>query len=211
MIPVAQLERGREKEGMRPSRNRQLSGRYWVTWINRYAPTSAEVKDLDMMFGKKVKEFKTVLEDAGAKVDVKHTYRSEQAAYLWHWAWRISRRKVSPKAVPRYTKSPPVPDIEWDHGNLADSIKGAEEMVKGFGLSATSKLPPSENSLHVPGLAIDMVITWTGTIRIKKKGGPEVPVIYGPVNANKVLHEIGASYGVHKLLGDPEHWSDDGR
>jgi len=208
-----------EEKGMRPSRNRQLSGRYWVDWIDTHAPTSEEVKDLDMMFRKKAEEFIAALEDKKIKVEVTHTKRTKQAAYLWHWAWKISQRRVLPKAAPRYTDSPPVPDIEWDHGNLADSIKGAEEMVTGFGLSVPNKgdnrssVPPSENSLHVSGEAIDMKITWTGTKKIRMKDGSEVDVTYGPVRANKALHDVGASYGVHKFVNgrDDTHWSVDGR
>lgn len=193
---------------MKPSKK---SGGHWVTWIDRYAPNSKEVKDLEMSFRNKVTEFKHALEDAGAKVHVSHTYRSDQAAYLWHWAWKIAKRKSTPKdAAPYSLPGRPVPDIEWDHGNLLASINGAEEMVRGFNLTKNSKFAPSLNTRHRFKLAIDMDIKWTGTIWVKKKGGPEVPVIYGPVNANKVLHEIGASYGVKKLLSDDPHWSDNG-
>ncbi len=196
---------------MMSPRNRRLSGAHWVEWIKRNAPTSADIKDLDPTFRNKVTAFKTVLEDAGAKVYISHTYRSDQAAYLWHWAWKIACRKSAPKdATPYSLPGRPVPDIEWDHGNLLASINGAEAMVRGFKLTKTSKFAPSLNTRHRRSLAIDMDIKWTGTIWVKKKGGPEVPVIYGPVNANKVLHEIGASYGVKKLLSDDPHWSDNG-
>jgi hypothetical protein len=132
-----------------------LSGAYWVTWIDRNAPTSEDIKDLEMSFRDKVKEFIQALQAAGATVKVTHTYRSDQAAYLWHLAWKISQRKVAPKdAKPYALNGRPVPDIEWDHGKLAASIKGAEDMVKGFGLSTPttpgnpSYLPPSLNTLH---------------------------------------------------------------
>lgn len=94
---------------------------------------------------------------------------------------------------------------------LAGEHQPRREYGEGFKLTKTSKFAPSLNTRHRGGLAIDMDIKWTGTIWVKKKGGPKVPVIYGPVNANKVLHEIGASYGVKKLLSDDPHWSDDGR
>jgi hypothetical protein len=55
-----------------------------------------------------------------------------------------------------------------------------------------------------------MTIKWTGTIHVKKKDGTLVPVTFGPVNANTKLHEVGASYGVKKLLNDAPHWSDNG-
>jgi hypothetical protein len=209
---MAATHTSKKEEGMPPTTNRIPSGRYWVTWINRYAPNSMNVDDLDMMFRDKAKEFIAALKAAHAKVEVRHTRRTEQAAYLWHWAWKIAKRRCAPKDAKPYSKSPPIPNIQWDHGNLAKSIKGAQEMVSGFGLSVPreSTLPPSENSRHVPGRAIDMEITWTGTISVKKKDGSLVNVKYGPVNANKDLHAVGASYGVYKLLNDNVHWSDNG-
>lgn len=98
---------------MRPSRNRQLSGRYWVTWIRRYAPNSDREDDLEMPFRNNAKAFIKALRDAGAHVKVDHTKRSRQTAY----------RKARPKDAKPYSGPLPVPDIEWDHGNLADSRK----------------------------------------------------------------------------------------
>jgi len=185
-----------------------LSGAYWVSWVRTYAPTSAEIKDLDGSFRPGVIEFKQALETGGATVTVSHTYRSDQAAYLWHWAWKIANRKIQPKdAKPYALPGRPVPEIEWDHGNLNASVKAAEDMVKGFDLTKNSKLAPSLNTQHRKRLAIDMDIKWTGTIRVRKKDGTLVSLTYGPVNSNTKLYEVGASYGVKKLLDDGPHWS----
>jgi hypothetical protein len=100
------------------------SGQYWVTWVDRYAPTSSNVDDLELQFRAKAKEFIQALQNARANVKVKHTKRTQQAAYLWHWAWKIAQRRCAPKDAKPYSKSPPVPNIQWDHGNLAKSIKG---------------------------------------------------------------------------------------
>jgi hypothetical protein len=195
---------------VQPSKIRRvLSGAYWVSWVNTYTPTSKEIKALNGSFQTGVIEFKRALETGGATVTVSHTYRSDQAAYLWHWAWKIAKRKCAPKdATPYALPGRPVPEIQWDHGNLNASVRGAEDMVKGFGLSTTSKHAPSLNTRHRKRLAIDMTIRWTGTIRVKKKDGTFVPLNFGPVNANTKLHEVGASYGVKKLLDDDPHWSD---
>lgn len=194
--------------GKRPIR----SGAYWVEWIRRNAPTSQDVKDLEMRFRDKVIEFKKALEAGGATVIVSHTYRSDQAAYLWHWAWKIAKRKSQPKdAKPYPFTSHPVPEIEWDHGNLNASVKAAEDMLKGFKLTKSSRFAPSLETQHRYGLAIDMDIIWSGTIQVKKKDGTLVPLTYGPVNANTKLHEVGASYGVKKLLDDAPHWSESGK
>src|SRR5262245_26711720 len=102
--------------------------------------------DLDMMFRDKAKEFIEALKAAHANVDVRHTRRTEQAAYLWHWAWKIAKRRCAPKDAKPYSKSPPIPNIQWDHGKLVQSIKGAQEMVDGFHLVHE----PPLNSRHIP-------------------------------------------------------------
>jgi hypothetical protein len=211
---MAATQTSKEVEGMPPTTNRIPSGQYWVTWVNRYAPTSDRVDDLDFRFRPKVMEFIEALRTAKANVEVKHTRRTPQAAYLWHWAWKIAERRCAPKDAGPYSKSSPVPNIQWDHGNLAKSIKGALEMVNGFKLSVPKKStrPPAEDSRHVPGLAIDMNITWTGTIKVQKKDGSFVNVKSGGfIDNNKELIEVGKSYGVIKLSRDDVHWSDDGR
>ena len=191
-----------------PKNRRILSGAYWVSWVRTYAPTSKEIKALEGSFQTAVTEFKRALETAGATVTVSHTYRSDQAAYLWHWAWQIANRKIQPKdAKPYALPGRPIPEIEWDHGNLIASVRAAEDMVKGFDLTKNSKLAPSLNTQHRQRLAIDMDIKWTGTIHVRKKDGTLVPLTYGPVNSNTKLHEVGASYGVKKLLNDGPHWS----
>ena len=205
---------------MPPGKRRILSGAYWVTWVRTNAPVSDKIERLDGSFGNKVREFKEALESAepkgSVKVKVTHTYRSPQAAYLWHWAWKISERRCAPKDALPYKDSAPIPDIQWDHGNLAASIKGATDMVNGFGLSTPrsrypSHVPPSLDTLHKKGLAVDMTIEFSKEIQVKKKDGTVVPIKPGPVNANSKLHDVGASYGVKKHKTDGPHWSTDGR
>ena len=146
---------------MPPGKRRTLSGAYWVSWVKTYAPTSAEIKDLKGSFQTGVTEFKRALENAtpkGAVVVVSHTYRSDQAAYLWHWAWKIANRKSAPKdATPYALPGRPVPEIEWDHGNLNASIKAAEDMLKGFELTKNSPFAPSLTTRHRDRLAIDLI------------------------------------------------------
>jgi hypothetical protein len=104
-------------------------------------------------------------------------------------------------------------EIEWDHGDEEKSKKGAKEMIDGFGLAVPpqSTNPPATDSNHIAGKAIDMVITWKDTIKIKKKDGTEDSVVFmDDVNKNTKLHAVGASYGVNKLTTDTPHWSSDG-
>ena len=87
-------------------------------------------------------------------------------------------------------------------------------MVSGnpdYGMAAQAEL----DSRHIKGLAIDMTITWTGTMKIKDATGKEVDVDWNTdVDKNTKLHEVGKSYGVIKLVStkkpDKPHWSSDG-
>lgn len=186
------------------------SGKSWVKWANTNAKNSKKVDDLKGSFKTNVKAFIKALEDAGATVDVESTLRSKKRAYLFHWAWKIGLKKAKAKDATAMSGV----DIEWDHGDDKQSIAGAKEMITGFGLATPpkSKVAPSLTSNHISGNAIDMDITWTGKIKIKKKDGTEVEVAYNSnPNANKDLHAVGESYGVKKHKTDAPHWSHNGK
>lgn len=186
------------------------SGKFWVTWADQNAKNSNSVEDLEATFKPKVKDFIKALEDAGAKVKVTVTKRSDKRAYLFHWSWKIALGKAKPSDA----GTKPGVDIDWDHGDAAKSIAGAKEMVAGFGLAVPprSTNAPSLTSHHIAGKAIDMDITWTGKISVKNKQGKAVDVTFmANPNANAALHSVGESYGVKKLKTDAPHWSHDGR
>lgn len=185
------------------------SGKYWVTWANTHAKNSNKIGDLAEPFKTNAKNFIKALKDAGATVTITTTKRSKKRAYLFHWSWKISQGKCKASDATSLTGV----TIQWDHGNEAASKKGALEMVQGFGLAVPpqSRVAPALNSNHIPGKAIDMHIVWTGTIKVKKKGGTEVSVPFNSdVNANTTLHAVGDSYGVKKLKSDKPHWSFNG-
>lgn len=185
------------------------SGVFWVTWANQNAVNSSNVEDLEPAFRANVKAFIKALEAAGAKVTVTATKRSARRAYLFHWSWLIALKKIKPSAAATLAGV----DILWNHGNDAQSVAGALEIVKGFHLAVPpdSVNPPSLTSRHIEGKAIDMTITWAGTIKIKNKNGTLAPVAFkADGNANKALHAVGATYGVIKLTTDEPHWSTDG-
>ena len=185
------------------------SGQLWVSWANVHAANSNSIEDLSEPFRANAKAFIKALEAAGAKVGITTTRRHTNRAYLFHWSWLISQGKSKASAA---TARAGV-DIQWDHGNDVASKAGAQEMVNGFGLAVPPKSdkPPSLTSNHIEGRAIDMAITWTGTLKVAKKDGTLVEVPGGlTANANTKLHGVGASYGVKKLLKDEPHWSDDG-
>lgn len=186
------------------------SGKYWVTWANTHATKSDKVDDLTEPFKSNVKALIKALEDAGATIEIDTTKRSKKRAYLFHWAWKIYLKKCKPSDATAMTGV----DIQWDHGNDTKSISGAKEMVTKFGLAVPPKstVPPSLNSNHIGGKAIDMSITWSGTIQVKKKNGTDVSVTFmSDVNKNTKLHQVGESYGVKKHKKDEPHWSHNGR
>lgn len=186
------------------------SGKYWVTWANTHAKNSSNLDDLVEPFKANAKAFIKALETAGAKVEVKSTKRDAKRAYLFHWAWKIALGKCKPSEATAMAGV----DIQWDHGDLAKSKAGAQEMVDGFGLAVPPKstVAPSLTSNHIAGKAVDMDITWTGELKVKKKDGTEVSVPYlANPNANTKLHLVGESYAVKKHTSDAPHWSHDGK
>jgi hypothetical protein len=181
-----------------------LSGATWWHANQTQFPNSAAIDDLVQPFRDDVADFLDALKAAGAKVKVSATRRNRTRAQLMHYSWRIAHGSIAPKDVPAI----PGCAIKWDHGDLARSKQGAQEMVDLFGIA----FQPSLTSRHIEGRAIDMTIDWAGTLQIRDKAG-RTRAVGAPRsgNTNTDLHAIGASYGVRKLVSDPPHWSDDGR
>ena len=197
-----------------------LSGSKWVTWANSNATNSNKMSDLSASFKPKAEAFIKALKDAGASVTVRSTLRSRKRAYLFHWSWRVSLGKDAKGNVAASQETEADKDVEagvdikWDHGDETKSKAGAQQMVDGFALAVPpkSKIAPSKTSKHITGTAIDMDITWSGKLKVKKKDGTEVEIDFmEDVNKNTKLHEVGESYGVKKLATDAPHWSDTGR
>jgi hypothetical protein len=147
---------------------------------------------------------------AGVHVTISATLRPPERAYLMHYAFRIAREHLDPAQVPARTGV----NIEWVHRNaqgqpdLAASQTAAEAMVRGYSIVYR----PALASRHTQGLAIDMNISWSGTLVIRDRNGQEVTITSTPRTGagNADLHRVGVTYGVHKLASDPPHWSSDG-
>jgi hypothetical protein len=187
------------------SKPNQLSGAAWWHANQAKYPNSTKVDDLEQAFRDKVKAFLGALKDAGIRPTIESTLRSKERAYLMHYCWEIAHGTIEPAKVPAY----PGIKIVWDHGDAAKSKKATQEMVDLFEMDYMASL----TSNHIKGLAIDMKFSWTGTLKIKKKDGTVVEINTTPRNGadNKLMHEVGASYGVIKLVGDAPHWSVDGK
>jgi hypothetical protein len=177
----------------------ELSGPQWVARF----PGSRSIFDTKDPFVGKLTRFHQALRDAGADISISATFRPPERAYLMHFSFRIAREGLDPRTVP------PMPgvDIQWFHGNTAASRNAAAQMVAGFGIA----FKPVLVSRHTQGLAIDMTITWAGTLSIKDASG-NIRKIGAPRNGrdNAALHQVGSTYGVIKLVSDPPHWSNDG-
>ncbi|THJ32175.1 hypothetical protein E8K88_13080 [Lampropedia aestuarii] len=186
------------------------SGAYWVRWAKDNIPDSSQIIDLRLGFRESVQAFIDALEAANATVLIESTRRSVKRAYLFHWSWRIATEDVRASEAIEMDGV----DIQWDHGNDAESKNGALEMVRGFRLALPprSTVAPSMTSNHIRGEAIDMKICWLGDMSVQDADGNMRTVPFKTnVNTNKELHKVGASYGVMKHLNDAPHWSLNGR
>jgi hypothetical protein len=182
-----------------------LSGTSWVTQF----PTSTSTGDLVEPFRDHVNSFLASLHQAGASVTITATYRPPQRAYLMHYAYEIAKKGLDPRNVPSRGDVP----ICWVHTNadgsinLAQSRQAAAQMVKAYGIVHE----PSLTSNHTKGLAIDMNISWLGTLHITNANGKVVSISTLPRSGmNTQLWSVGATYQVFKLASDPPHWSYNG-
>jgi hypothetical protein len=177
-------------------------------WVSKF-PNSRSVDALVEPFRTIVTNFLTALRDSGATVTIADTLRPPERAYLMHFAFAIARQGKDPATVP----SKAGVDIQWVHpasrgvSSATASKKAAEKMVQAYGIV----FKPALNSRHTEGNAIDMSIGWIGDLVIAKADGTSITVTSAPrTGDNSSLQQVGASYGVIKLVSDPPHWSTDG-
>ncbi|NJM51698.1 MAG: hypothetical protein HC843_13205 [Sphingomonadales bacterium] len=186
------------------NRTDNLSGADWWHANQNNYKNSDEIADLIPEFRDKVQKFVNAMRSGGADVRISSTRRNPIRAYLMHYSFRVAKGEIAASAVPAQAGC----SIIWDHGNAADSRRGAQEMKDLFNIAYR----PSLTSRHIAGKAIDMTIYWSGTISVQDAAGRSYNL--GEPRSgfiNDRLHKIGASYGVIKLLSDPPHWSTDGR
>jgi hypothetical protein len=193
---------GRTWRALNRQAGTELSGAAWWHAHQAEFPNSAAVADLDPGFGTKVSRFLAALRTAGATVTVSATRRNKIRAYLMHHSWRVAHAELRAADVP----AEPGCNIGWDHGDETRSRRAAQEMVDLFGIV----FKPSLTSRHILGLAVDMSISWTGTLALKDMQGKTVNLASPRDGSHTGLHTVGAAYGVVKLLSDPPHWSDNG-
>ena len=178
----------------------RLSGAQWV----RFFPASSSIDDLASPFRQRVLAFQKALKDAGATITVTNTYRPPQRAYMMHYSVALNNRDLAPWDVPPMIGI----DIDWVHYTDAASYQAARDMVSAFDIGGN---PAALQSRHTQALAIDWIISWKASMRIRDGNGNTV-TIGSPTdgNENSDLWDVGATYGVYKLEYDPPHWSVDG-
>ena len=200
----------RRRQDQHPKRGRQrraiLSG---ADWVNQF-PTSRDPNDLVSPFRENCKLFIDAMLNAGVLLEINATFRPRERAYLMHYAYRIANDDLNPTQVPKFDGV----DIQWVHRKPNGSVdrvaskEAAEAMVEAYGIA----FRPALNSNHSLGLAIDMTISWTGTLLIKDAAGDEVKISSEPkTGRNSALIKVGKSFDVIKLVSDPPHWSSDGQ
>lgn len=191
---------------------KQLSGALWVSKF----PTSTRLDEMNSAFAISVASFLSALNAAGASVAISATLRPANRAFLMHWAWKIVNADADPLTIPEREGV----DIQWGHLNekgdycREKSVAAATAMVNGYGMG-NLRVAPALTSRHIEGKAIDMTISWTGTLSIKDAMGRTVDISTHPkTGMNEDLHAVGATYRVIKFKGgdkDKPHWSTDGR
>lgn len=104
-------------------------------------------------------------------------------------------------------------DIEWVHPTEQASLEAAQAMVTAYGMNNLN-VAPALSSNHTRGTAIDMNISWSGTLTIAGSNGQNVAINTLPrTGMNAQLQAVGLGYGVRKFVGgntDIPHWSIDG-
>lgn len=172
-------------------------------------PASNSLDDLVPDFRDNTRQFVQALVNAGAHVFVAITRRPPERAYLQHWSVMVAQSTVKPEDVP------PMPGVNiiWAHtdadGNInqAESVAAAQQLTKAFAI----QFPAALVSRHTQARAVDMTISWSDRLSIKRKDGSSAVIDDGPRNgSNPDLVQVGKTYGVIKLVSDPPHWSDDG-
>lgn len=187
----------------------KLSGKTWWNANQAKYPNSTKVEDLSSTFKPKAEKFIAALKAAGASTRFTATLRSRARADLMYYCWQVGKMGMDAATVPAIDGV----DIIWDHGDAEKSKKGALEMHDAFEIAGVVAKPGNSN--HLTGNAMDMYISWTGTLKIKNASDEEVTIEGAPTDeTNEKIQEVGATYGCKngaKTLDEPWHWSPTGK
>ena len=111
-----------------------------------------------------------------------------------HYSWRIHKQTLNPQNVPALAGI----NIERVHRgadrsiDLAASRAAATAIVKAYDIA----FQPSLTTLHALGKAIDMTISWSGSLSIAEKSGTVRKIASTPRSGmNLDLRKVSATYG----------------
>lgn len=168
-----------------------------AAWVAKF-PDKKNLADLISPFRENAIKFIDAMITATATVKVNSVLRPKERAYLMHWSFKIANAHEDAQTIPAMVGV----DIEWWHGNQADSENAAAQMVAGYEIVKE----PALASNHTKGLAVDMNISDFAGKDMKKMDGTVLTI-----NTFDDLISLGESYSVlHKVPGDKPHWSQDG-
>lgn len=202
-----------------------------VSWTKQF-PGSKSLSDLQVPFRKSATQFVAALSNAHANINITATFRPVQRAWLMHYSYDIvsldPNYHIDPRKVPSIAGIP----ICWVHTKTDGtydqkaSVAAALAMVNAYGISPFSKkhpllVPPSLTSNHTHGWAMDMSVSWSGTLTISNASGVLIKITSTPrTSMNMQLWQVAASYGVYHYGTDQStsppskdalHWSIDGK
>lgn len=181
-------------------------------WVARF-PGSSRLDDLAEPFKSAAVRFVTAVRNAGCSVTISATFRPPERAWLMRFSTAIARGEMQPEDI----KPNPAIAIEWVHrtdsgaADPAKSRSAAIQMRDAYRVSPTSPLPALA-SRHTERNAVDMSISWVGTLKIVQKDGSTREISSSPrTGLNAELIQVGVDYGVIKAqFKDDPHWSNDG-
>ena len=161
----------------------ELSGPQWCTRF----PTSTSPNDLLPDFRDRVLAFISVMQRGGATVTIAATYRPPERAYLMHWSWGIARGLPANMCRPGDRPNTPIDpgsvpalagvDIDWSHGgNTPAARAAAEAMVETYKMQFAASL----HGNHMLRRAVDMNISWVGTLTVHDFNGQERKITMPP-------------------------------
>ena len=137
-------------------------------WCARF-PTSNSLDDLTEPFRTNASRFVAALRQAGATVSIAATYRPVERAWLMHWCFDVSHNQRDPRGVPPMLGVP----IRWAHVDAQGAFdavasrRAAEDMADTYRIA----FMPALESRHTQRRAVDMTISWSGTLEIRAADG----------------------------------------
>ncbi len=196
-------------------------------WVGQF-PGSKSLDDLTPEFKAKLSSFLAAL--GPNHYQIIQTFRPQKRAYLTHFSYKVAHG-LDPTQVPDFDPSEvadndpykgPI-DICWLHRHADGtpdpdgSTEAAQAMVATYQIAYAPAYPTN----HTGRDAVDMQISWTGNLQIRKApdaqhpDGQMVTITSDPKNGgtlanpagNADLNAVAATYGVYKLTVDWPHWS----